>query len=80
MQNHMCMPNHECLLVQVEMQLGQRVNAALSHRMLADAGEPGTEVRLSFLMSPKVRLLGQLKGLSLVPSLLLQYSSEGMPG
>lgn len=65
---------------EVELQLGRRLTAALSHRMLADAGDPsGTEMRLTAAVSRKMRVVFELKGLTLAPSLLLQYSSEGMP-
>lgn len=67
---------------EVELALGRSLVAALSHNMPAaasDAGEPGTEVRLSLAISRQLRLLVQQRGLRLAPSVLLQFNSEGTP-
>ena len=68
---------------EVEIALGQRLVAALSHASssgVSEAVDTGTEVRLALALSRQVRLLAQLRGLSLAPTLLVQYSSEGIPG
>ncbi|KAF8055821.1 TIC236 [Scenedesmus sp. PABB004] len=65
---------------EVELALGRRLVAALSHNMPAapsDGGEPGTEVRLSLALSRQLRLLVQQRGLRLQPSVLLQFNSDG---
>jgi hypothetical protein len=67
---------------EVELALGRSLVAAVSHNMPAaasDAGEPGTEVRLSLAVSRQLRLLVQQRGLRLAPSVLLQFNSEGTP-
>lgn len=68
----------------MEVALGRSLVAALSHNMPAsasDAGDAGgMEVKLSLAITRQLRLLMQQRGLRLAPLVLLQFSSEGIPG
>jgi hypothetical protein len=62
----------------VELSLGQRLVAALSHSASTrgEAADAGTEVRLALALSRQLRLLMQLRGMNLAPTVFLQYSSD----
>jgi hypothetical protein len=73
----------QALGTEVEVALGRSLVAALSHNMPAsasDGGEAGMEVKLSLAITRQLRLLMQQRGLRLAPLVLLQFSSEGIPG
>ncbi len=60
---------------EVEVQLGGRLLATLSHRLLGE--DTATEVKLQWAVSSHVRVLATARGAALSPSLLVQYSSSG---
>jgi hypothetical protein len=73
----------QALGTEVEVALGRSLVAALSHNMPAsagDGGEAGMELKLSLAITRQLRLLMQQRGLRLAPLVLLQFSSEGIPG
>lgn len=80
---HSPLPILQALGTEVEVALGKSLVAALSHNMPAsasEAGEAGMEVKLSLAITRQLRLLMQQRGLRLAPLVLLQFSSEGIPG
>ncbi|GAX75992.1 hypothetical protein CEUSTIGMA_g3435.t1 [Chlamydomonas eustigma] len=63
---------------ELEVQWGPHLQASLSHKMRDNGSDVGTEATLTYRINNYLKLLLHLPHFT-KPSLLLQYSSDGMP-